>query len=712
MKAVILAGGKGTRLYPLTQTRPKPMVPLLGAPILAHTLALLAFHGVDEAAVTVGYLSESVSGFFKDSFCGIKLGYFGESLPLGTAGAVKACGGFLGDAEPFAVVSGDAVTDADLSAALSFHREKGAAATVVLKKCSDPLEFGVVRTDVSGRITGFVEKPEWSQVCSDKVNTGIYILSPRVLEFVPERVGFDFSRDLFPRLLSAGERLFGFVTNDYWCDVGSPASFRRCTADALSGKVRLYLYSGARSGPAAFAGRGFVDPSASVSADALVKNSVILAGSVVESGACVTDSVVAENCAVRSGSVVKDSVLDRETVVGTGAVVCAGSAVGSGSVVKDGSLCAAQRLAPGTVYSFSKSDLRDVFFENGVFVFDSADHAALGRFGSAAAKTLGLPLCVSASDGGAAGALCAGAPNVRSFASDADSPAAASFSAAVMGCVSIHLESFGSGLRAHVFMPDGYRIGAFDRRRLISAFRSEFSPPEASARSEPLFIKRMYISRLASSLPADCPPFTCDSGPGASDLLAALKLAERGVRASDAAVVFGFGDDGLSVRFADGSSFGMLGVIQLFLSLRPRRRVYLEPPIPSLLTERSPGAAEIDDDSRQKAAPTTLDRLYFHDPAFAAAELLRIASASGTDQLEKMLESLPPICVEKRLVFHNGSRESFAEKIDALAGKGLLDGGAVRIVPSGLGAFRVWAQSARVEAARELCERALDMISK
>lgn len=712
MKAVILAGGKGTRLYPLTQSRPKPMVPLLGAPILAHTLALLAHHGVKEAAVTVGYLSGSVSGFFKNEFCGIRLEYFGESLPLGTAGAVKACGGFLGGNEPFAVISGDAVTDADLGAAFRFHREKNAAATLILKKCPDPLEFGVVRTDASGRITGFVEKPEWSEVCSDKVNTGIYILSPCALELVPEKTRFDFSRDLFPRLLSAGEALFGFVTDSYWCDVGSPASYRRCTADALSGKVRLYLYDPDRSGSAAFSHRGFVDPSASVAADALVKNSVILSGTVVGSGACVTDSVVTENCSIAGGSVVKDSVLDRGSRVGAGAVVCSGSTVGEGSRIADGSLCAAGRLAPGTVYSFNQGEKNGMFFENGVFVFDHADRSALGRFGSAAAKTFALPLCASGADSGSVGALCAGASSVRTFVSDADSPAVASFSAAVMGCVGAHVESLGCAVRIHLFMPDGYRVGVSDRRRLTAAFRSEFSPPEASARAESLFIKQIYLSRLAASIPAECPPFACDSGPGASDLLAAVRINALLRRGSDAVMVFGFGGDALTVRFADGATFDMLSVIRLFLDLRHQRRVWLEPPIPSLLISRAPGLSELDDDSRRKSSPTTLDRLYFHDPAFAAAELLRIASSSGADQLEKMLARIPPVCIEKRFVALRGTPESFAEKIDSLASKGLLGGDAVRIVPGGPGAFRIWAQSTRVEAARELCDMAQDLISE
>ncbi|MBQ9544312.1 MAG: NDP-sugar synthase, partial [Clostridia bacterium] len=432
MKAVVLAGGKGTRLYPLTHSRPKPMVPLLGAPILAHILSLLAFHKVEKAALTVGYLADIISGYFKKSFCGVELEYFGESLPLGTAGAVKACRGFIPDDEPFIVISGDAVTDADLGAAFEFHREKNAAATLILKKCSDPLEFGVVRTDGLSRITGFVEKPEWSEVCSDKVNTGIYIISPRVLDLVPDNTAFDFSRDLFPMLLSQKERLFGFVTDGYWCDVGNPAALRRCSADALSGKIRLHLFDGARKQPSSPC--GFVDPAATVASGALVRNSVVLSGSYVESGACVTDSVVAENCAVRSGSVVKDSVVDRGCVVGSGAVVCSDSVLGEGTLIDSHSLCAARVLTPGTRFSLKKTSSSQVFFENGNFILSSRDRSALARFGLAASKTLGLPVAVSGRDTESVGALCAGASSVRTFASDADSPACASFSAAVMGC--------------------------------------------------------------------------------------------------------------------------------------------------------------------------------------------------------------------------------------------------------------------------------------
>ncbi|MBQ9544743.1 MAG: hypothetical protein IJV00_06430, partial [Clostridia bacterium] len=271
-------------------------------------------------------------------------------------------------------------------------------------------------------------------------------------------------------------------------------------------------------------------------------------------------------------------------------------------------------------------------------------------------------------------------------------------------------ESSAVGEKIRVFMPDGYGIGAADRRRLIAAFRSEPEPTEVSVRAENLFIKQMYLVRLASCIPSGCPPFTCDSGPGASDLLSAAYFANALRRGADAALVFGFGEDGVSVRFPDGAEFDPLSVTGLFLSRSGQRRVYFEPPLPSLLTRRFPTAAVLDDVSRKNESPTTLDRLYFFDPAFAAAELLRLATVFGTDRLEKMLSDIPPVFVEKRFVLISGSRDSFAEKINDLASNGLLDGENVRIVPGGPGAFRIWAQSTRTEAARELCDRAQDLI--
>ncbi len=239
MKAVIMAGGMGSRLKAITGDRPKPMVPLLGRPLMEHILELLRSQGFDQVCAAVRYRAGDIMAHFGDgSRFGVEMQYRVEEEPLGTAGAVKNCRDFYGG-EDFLVISGDAACDFRLSRLMEEHKRRGAAVTLALCRHSEPLSYGLAVTDGEGRIRSFVEKPDWSRVVTDLVNTGIYVISPRIMELVPEGREFDFAKDLFPLLLSRGELLLGLPMEGYWCDVGSPLSYYRCCADALEGKLRL-----------------------------------------------------------------------------------------------------------------------------------------------------------------------------------------------------------------------------------------------------------------------------------------------------------------------------------------------------------------------------------------------------------------------------------------------------------------------------------------
>ena len=239
MKAVIMAGGEGTRLKAVTGDSPKPMAPLLGRPMMEHIILLLKEHGFTDICAAVKYRAEDIIACFGDgSSLGVKLRYRVEEQPLGTAGGVKNCADFYGD-EDFLVISGDAACDFDLSALMERHRETGAAATLALYSHPEPLRYGLAVTDEGGYIRSFIEKPRWSRVVTDLVNTGIYILSPRAMAPVPADTAFDFARDLFPRLIEKGESLLGVVMEGYWCDVGTPLSYYQCCVDALEGRLRL-----------------------------------------------------------------------------------------------------------------------------------------------------------------------------------------------------------------------------------------------------------------------------------------------------------------------------------------------------------------------------------------------------------------------------------------------------------------------------------------
>ena len=240
MKAVVMAGGEGTRLRPLTSTQPKPMVPIVGKPCMEHILELLKQHGFDEVIVTVAFLPQAIRGYFgAGDALGMDIAYSVEESPLGTAGSVRLAADQLD--EPFVVISGDALCDLDLTRLVESHHASGAAATIGLKSVENPLEFGIVVTDEDGRIERFLEKPSWGQVFSDTINTGIYVLDPEVLRHVPADRPYDFAKELFPFLLEMGRPLHGYVMDGYWQDIGNLDQYRQANYDGLDGRVQLSI---------------------------------------------------------------------------------------------------------------------------------------------------------------------------------------------------------------------------------------------------------------------------------------------------------------------------------------------------------------------------------------------------------------------------------------------------------------------------------------
>jgi mannose-1-phosphate guanylyltransferase / phosphomannomutase len=238
MKAVVMAGGEGTRLRPLTSNQPKPMVPIVGKPCMEHIVELLKRHGFEDVIVTVAFLPQAIRSYFgSGESLAIDIGYSVEESPLGTAGSVKRAAGRLDDT--FLVISGDALCDVDLTGLVEAHREKGASVTIGLKSVENPLEFGIVVTDEDGRVERFLEKPSWGQVFSDTINTGIYILEPEVLKHIPQDRPYDFSKELFPLLLEMGRPIYGHVFDGYWQDIGNLDQFRQANFDALDEKVSL-----------------------------------------------------------------------------------------------------------------------------------------------------------------------------------------------------------------------------------------------------------------------------------------------------------------------------------------------------------------------------------------------------------------------------------------------------------------------------------------
>ena len=238
MKAILLSGGAGTRLQNIAGGLPKPMMPILGKPLLEHTVSLLREQGFSDLCLTLHYNPEPIRRHFGDgALFGVRMTYQTEKTPLGTAGAVKNCRSFYEDSdEPFLVMSGDSACDFPLSELMAAHR---GGVTIGLSDTPEPLAFGLVVTDRRGAVTGFVEKPDWEHVVTDRVSTGTYILDPEVMAHVPPNRPYDFARDLFPRLLELGIPMTGTKLEGYWRDIGTPRSYYQCNLDALDGLYRL-----------------------------------------------------------------------------------------------------------------------------------------------------------------------------------------------------------------------------------------------------------------------------------------------------------------------------------------------------------------------------------------------------------------------------------------------------------------------------------------
>jgi mannose-1-phosphate guanylyltransferase / phosphomannomutase len=368
VKAVIMAGGEGTRLRPLTSTQPKPMMPIANRPMMEHIVQLLKRHGFDDIVVTVAFQANAIRTYFGDgSEFGVRMVYATEENPLGTAGSVGNAKAEL--TEPFLVISGDVLTDIDLAAIVEFHREHKAMATIGLKAMENPLEFGIVITRDDGSIERFLEKPSWGQVFSDTINTGIYVLEPEVFDYIVPDKSVDFSSDVFPRLLDDGKPLFGYVAEGYWEDVGTLDAYIKAHQDVLDGQVTLDI-PGFRLGDGIWLGEGSeIDPAATVDGPAIIGDY-----SRVEAGAHLAEyTVLGSNVRVGADSFIERSVVHDNVYLGPG-VRLRGAVVGRSADLRRGA-----RLEEGVVLGDDCFVGEHAVINPGVKVypFKTVDHGAV-----------------------------------------------------------------------------------------------------------------------------------------------------------------------------------------------------------------------------------------------------------------------------------------------------------------------------------------------
>ncbi len=378
MQAIILAGGFGTRLRPLTDEIPKPMVPVLNKPLMEYSIELLRKHGINEVGITLMFLPQYIRSYFGDgSRYDQVITYFEEEKPLGTAGSVKRAESLIKDT--FIVLSGDALTNVDITKIHKYHKSIGADVTVVLSKQTDPLEYGVVLTDTDGRVISFKEKPLWENVVTNTVNTGIYIIEKHVLDKIPKDKEFDFAKDLFPMLLNEKYNIYGYITEDYWCDLGNPEMYLKATNDILNGRFydkkfenvieeNVRISENTKLIPPVYIskntvinGKTFIGPNCVIGENCMIEN-VDINNSVVWNNSVISDSKFTE-CIVGNDSEVNKTVFGGKNIVGSNVKLNNNVQLKYGAVINNNVRISPYSVLEGTVKESNVK--KESLWENG-----------------------------------------------------------------------------------------------------------------------------------------------------------------------------------------------------------------------------------------------------------------------------------------------------------------------------------------------------------
>jgi mannose-1-phosphate guanylyltransferase len=359
MKAVILVGGLGTRLRPLTINTPKAMMPVLNTPFLEYVIRRLSHHNIKEIVLAISHLAQPIEDYFGDGGrLGVSLSYTIEETALGTAGAVKNAKKYLNN-EACLVLNGDIFTDLDLTAMLNFHSQSQSLATIALTPVEDPTSYGLIETDARGRITRFLEKPSWEQVTTNMINAGTYILEPEVLSFIPSQTNFSFEHDVFPPILEQGKPIYAFPSSCYWMDIGTPEKYRQLNLDLLSGKsnqYRLDPVTGISIGE-----QSQCHPTAEITAPVVIGSNcsigrnvhltgplIIGDGSAITENIVVEDSIIWHKVTIGAGATVRQSIIANDCRLGAGSVI-EGSVISDNVTVADGyHMSVGSRIQPGT----------------------------------------------------------------------------------------------------------------------------------------------------------------------------------------------------------------------------------------------------------------------------------------------------------------------------------------------------------------------------
>ncbi|MBQ6539873.1 MAG: NTP transferase domain-containing protein [Oscillospiraceae bacterium] len=749
MKAIIMAGGFGTRLMPLTAEKPKPMIKIIDRPVIRYTLELLKKHGISDVCVTLGYLPDVIRDYLteNDGF-GLNVSFVTEDTPMGTAGSVGMCREFLGS-DGFIVISGDAVCDFDLTACVHRHRELGSKASILLYSHPEPLEYGLVLMGSGSRITGFAEKPSWDGVKTNLVNTGIYIFSNEILCHIPENEPCDFGRDVFPALLGENYPLYGIEAGGCWCDIGSPESCRKCTGDILSGKARLSL-------PAPAPGRdditathpSYISPDADVAPGAVIGgHSVIGGGCVVGRNAVIRESVIGgaeigENCNI-DGSIISSGCQIRPGVkIGEGCVIAENTVIGDHAVLMPGvSVWPGQRIMPGETVgrSIVSDTLRGFpgFTAPGKMAgkycyaltpekcFDlGAACAVFGRVGANSSQTPGADTLAASFSCGVSSA--GGIP----VASDIDFPEGSACLGRLTGAAvtAFFAEKDGD---VTVYFTDRYGlpISRETERKLESAFSSGTNPAPPESAYAPITVTggtELYkaaamgnlmtdtdISRLRVSVAGDVPECSV-----LREILASLGCGHNS--GGFGVPVFELRDGYLRVRDERGKTADPRQIMCILIKSEIEHgsgRAAVPFDAPQAIDEAAGPVLRIGRD--EGAEELYRNEPWLWDGIFASLRLISVMADTGKS-IGQLADELPDFAVTSREVAIKGKRSdamralSDTGSFESDSGPGLAYNGEtgfarVRAMPN-REALRIDAECATMEDAEELCLKIRDMI--
>lgn len=726
MYGVIMAGGEGTRLRPLTQYMPKPMVPIAGKPALARIVELLARNGIGRAAVTTMYLPEQIENFCAGGYAGVELCCFREEKPLGTAGSVRNTLEFLQEDEEddsFLIISGDAVCDFDLTEAMEAHRKTGADATLLLAEKNPPNEYGVVLCAEDGSIRDFLEKPGITQTYGNTVNTGIYLLRRSVLESIPPNTFCDFGRDVFPRMLEQGMGLFGFTARGYWCDMGDLTSFYACSRQ-IAREEGLLTPEGNLIGEHCRLGRG----------------------------ACLTDCIlldgvsVGEDCRLDRAILCGRTTLENRVRIGTGAVIGENAFIGESAVVESG-----VNIAGNCVIDKGAHIMEDIFggqrkadwLGEGGLVIDSDQMTGelavrIGSALSAAAKRgrIGV-MCTNSvrsrcvKESILCGAAFAGSNGVDLMGEHTGFAALAAFAAVRMNlALAVCVTEESKQIRIRLFDRYGLYPDRSVERALAGALASGVRPTEMTGRIERMegleWTYEAELSHAADRLTALVVNIV-GTGEPHRILREALRRSGATVSAS-AGLQINLSPDGMSASARQGQSFAdfwhMAAIVERNELRRGMRMLAVPHTAPDALRDivRQQGGSVMNytscphDDRENGARAVAAQQFWMKDGCFAAAMLCGILSESAST-LAAELNSLP-MFADKQENYSPDMPEIPLFELGDPAKEGVVfqyRQGKVKIIPRREGGYRLYADALSMEAADELLQmskKRIDQLSR